>query len=221
VLLQGWTDLLAVFQNDIAFILQEETETAPNFQDDVNVLGPHTCYELPNGSYEVIPSNPGIRCFIWEHCSDANRVLHRLKHAGTTVSTKKLFLCVPEVLVVGQLCTYEGRVPDSSKVSKISNWPPCSTKMEVRGFLGTMGTIRTWIKDFTFISCPLTNLTRAKVTFEWTNKAQDAMDKLKAAIITSLAIHPINYDSTNEVILAVDSSYLACGDLHQTGLVHG
>jgi hypothetical protein len=211
VLPQGWTDSPAVFQNDVTFILQEETETAPNFQDDINVLGPHTRYELPDGSYEVIPTNPGIRHFVWEHCADANRVLHRLKHAGATVSAKKLFLCIPEVLVVGQLCTYEGCVPDLSKVSKISNWPPCSMKMEVWGFLGTMGTIRTWIKDFAFISRPLTNLTRAKVPFEWTDEAQDAMDKLKAAVIASPAICPINYDSTNEVILAVDSSYLACG----------
>jgi hypothetical protein len=42
VLPQGWTDSPAVFQNDIAFILQEEIDIAPNFQDDVNVLGPQT-----------------------------------------------------------------------------------------------------------------------------------------------------------------------------------
>jgi hypothetical protein len=42
-----------------------------------------------------------------------------LRHASATVSASKLFLCVPEVLVVGQLCSYEGRSPDSAKVSKI------------------------------------------------------------------------------------------------------
>jgi hypothetical protein len=36
------------------------------------------------------------------------------------------------------------------------------------------------------------------------------MDELKTAIIHSPAIWPINYASSNEVILAVDSSYLAC-----------
>jgi hypothetical protein len=61
VLPQGWTDSPAVFLNDVAFILQDEIECAPNFQDDVNVLGPHTCYELGNGSYETIPQNTGIR----------------------------------------------------------------------------------------------------------------------------------------------------------------
>jgi hypothetical protein len=79
VLPMGWTDSPAVFQNDVAFILQHEIEIAPNFQDDVNVLGPRTRYENSHGSFETIPENAGIRRFIWEHCLDVNRVLHRLK----------------------------------------------------------------------------------------------------------------------------------------------
>ncbi|KIK32598.1 hypothetical protein CY34DRAFT_40385, partial [Suillus luteus UH-Slu-Lm8-n1] len=78
----------------------------------------------------------GIRRFVWEHCVDVNRVLHRLRHAGATISASKLFLCVPQVLVVGQLCSYQGRTPDTAKVDKITHWPPCTTKTEVRAFLG-------------------------------------------------------------------------------------
>jgi hypothetical protein len=211
VLPMGWSDSPAVFQNDVAFILQHETEVAPNFQDDVNVLSPPTRYELPDGSFELIPENPGIRRFVWEHCVDVNRVLHRLKHAGATVSASKLFICVPEVLVVGQRCTYEGRIPDHSKVSKITNWPPCETRTEVRGFLGTAGTVRNWIKNYALLARPLTNLMRNDVPFIWDNAAQDAMEVLKKAITDSPAIRPINYSSSNEVILAVDSSYIACG----------
>ena len=207
----GWTDSTAVFQNDVAFILQHEIDIAPNFQDDVNVLGPRTRYELSHDSFETIPENPGIRRFVWEHISDVNRVLHRLKHAGATVSAKKLFLCVPEVIVVGQRCTYEGRVPDESKVAKIKNWPPCTSRTEVRGFLGIAGTIRNWIKNFALIARPLTNLTRNTVPFIWDRNTQTAMDNLKQAIIQSPAIRPIDYKSSNPVILAVDSSYIACG----------
>lgn len=60
VLPQGWTDSPAIFQNDVAFILQLETEIAPNFQDDINVLGPRTRYELPDGTFKTIPDNAGI-----------------------------------------------------------------------------------------------------------------------------------------------------------------
>lgn len=61
VLPQGWTDSPAVFQNDVAFILQHEIDIAPNFQDDVNILGPRTRYETSNDTYETIPNNSGIR----------------------------------------------------------------------------------------------------------------------------------------------------------------
>ena len=37
------------------------------------------------------------------------------------------------------------------------------------------------------------------------------MDSLKAAVISFPAIRPIDYSSTNEIILAVDSSFIACG----------
>jgi hypothetical protein len=76
VLPQGWTDSPAVFQNDVAFILQAETDIAPNFQDDVNVLGPHIHYEKIDGTFETIAENPGIHHFVWEHCLDANCVCH-------------------------------------------------------------------------------------------------------------------------------------------------
>jgi hypothetical protein len=141
VLPQGWTDSPAIFQNDVAFILQDKIECAPNFQDNVNVLGPHTHYKLRNSSYETIPQNTGIQQFIWEHCLNNNCILHHLKLAGATVSATKLFLCVPEVTVVGQQCTYEGHIPDQTKVSKILSWPTCKSKTDVHAFLGTMGTV--------------------------------------------------------------------------------
>ena len=72
VLPQGWTDSPAVFQNNVAFILQAKVDITPNFQDDINDLGPHTRYELEDGSFETIPQNPGIQHFVWEHCLDVN-----------------------------------------------------------------------------------------------------------------------------------------------------
>ena len=65
------------------------------------------------------------------------RILQRLIAVGATVSGKKMQLGVPEAVIVGHKCTYEGRVPDESKVAKIRDWPACRNVTEVRGFLGT------------------------------------------------------------------------------------
>ncbi|GBE78906.1 Retrovirus-related Pol polyprotein from transposon 412 [Sparassis crispa] len=211
VLPQGWTGLPPIFQGDVVWILQDEVEVAPNFQDDINVLGKKTRYELNGGEYEVILENPKIQHFVWEHAQDLNRVLHRLKHAGATVSGKKLFPDREEVIAVGQCCNYEGRAPDNLKVAKIVKWPACTTKSEVRGFLGTAGTVCMWIKDFATIARPLVNLTKNDTPFEWGPAEQESMDLLKDAVVHSPAICPIDYKSDNEVILAVDSSHIATG----------
>jgi hypothetical protein len=120
----GWSNSVAIFQGDVAFIIEDEIpDTANVFIDDLGVKGPPTRYELPNGGYETIPANPGIRRFVWEHLNDVHRILHRLKFFGATISGYKLSLCVPEVSILGHICTYEGRLPDPSSIQKIQDWP--------------------------------------------------------------------------------------------------
>ena len=73
---QGWTGSIAVLQGDMAHILEEEIPhiTDP-YVDDVPIKGPASHYILPDGSYEVDPENPGVRCFIREHLLDVSRVI--------------------------------------------------------------------------------------------------------------------------------------------------
>jgi hypothetical protein len=58
----GWTNSVPIFHDTVTFILQPEIPdwTVP-YIDDVAVKGPLTRYEQPDGSFETIPSNPGIR----------------------------------------------------------------------------------------------------------------------------------------------------------------
>ena len=105
-------------------------------------------FRSPNGRYETIPENEGIRRFVWEHLNDLNRVLQRMKAYGGTFNGKKLVVCAPETLVVGHMCCYEGRVTDRSYVQRIEDWPECRTVTEVRSFLGTCGVLRIFIKDY-------------------------------------------------------------------------
>src|ERR1700710_2199893 len=111
----------------------------------------------------------------------------------------------PSSVIVGHKCTIEGRVPEESKVQKIRDWPECQNVSQVRGFLGTCGVLRMFIKDFSKITRPLINLTRKDVTFEFGPDQKFAMQRLKDAVMTSAALHRIDYESGREVILAVDT----------------
>jgi hypothetical protein len=168
-------------------------------------------YETLGGGYQTIPENAGICKFIWEHLNDVHRILHCLGHAGMTASALKLFLAVPEVIILGHKCTYEGHIPDDSKTVKISTWPPCKNVTDVRAFLGTTRTMRIWIKNYSATARPLVDLTHKNTDFVWEDRHNHAMQVLKDAIATSPTLIPIDYTSSHPMFLAIDSSWRAVG----------
>jgi len=208
----GYTNSMQIFHGDTTFLLQEEIPhvTVP-FIDDIPIKGPSTRYETTDGGYETLVENPGIRRFVWEHLQDVNRIVQRIEHAGATFSGYKSFVCVESAVVVGHKCTYQGRMPDDSRIRKILDWPICNDLTEVRGFLGTLGTIRIFIKDFALHARPLVQLTRKDVEFDFGEDQLIAMETLKQLTEDCQAIRAIDYMSSNEVILAVDSSWIAVG----------
>ena len=206
VLPMGWTNSPAVLQGDITHILRPEIPhvTQP-FIDDVPVKGPITRYELPDGTFETIPGNPGIRRFVWEHFLSVHRVIQRVKAYGATFSGTKAFIGVPQANILGHICTYEGRIIDPARIQSIKDWPYPTNVSEVRAFLGLCGVNRHFIKDYTLIARPLIRLTRKDAVFEFGPEQIEAVERLKHAIINSSALRPLDYESDRQVYLAVDS----------------
>jgi hypothetical protein len=203
----GFTNSPAEFQKCMVIVLQDEIPHAANiFIDDLPIKGSKTQYIDVRGQPEVLSDNPGIRRFIWEHAQDVHRILHRVQHAGATVSVHKAQISLPEVLIVGQKCNSKGREPDRDKVSKILDWPPLTNPKEVCRFLGLCGTVRIWIPNYSQIVQPLTELYHKNKDFVWDERRQTAFDKIKQLVSSAPALHPIDYLSERPVILSVDSS---------------
>ena len=72
----GWTNSVPIFHDDVTYILQPEIPdvTVP-FIDDVPIKGLVSKYGDGDGTYETIPENAGIKCFVWEHFQNLNRVV--------------------------------------------------------------------------------------------------------------------------------------------------
>ena len=129
----GYTNSPSQFQKCMVFILQEEIPDYANiFIDDLAIKGPQSQYLDDEGKPELLPENPGIRRFIWDHAQDVHRIMHHIALAGATFSGSKTQICRPKVLIIGQKCNAEGRAPDDSKVKKILDWPVLKTPKEVR-----------------------------------------------------------------------------------------
>jgi hypothetical protein len=69
------------------------------------------------------------------------------------------FTSVPEIFVLGHRCTPEGWLPDELRVSAIRKWGPCQSLSEIRTFLGMVGIVRIFIKNFSLHAHPLIKLT--------------------------------------------------------------
>ena len=82
-------------------------------------------------------------------------------------------------VVVGHLYTYEGHLPDTAHIQKIVDWLICKLLTEVQGFLGTVGTIWIFIKDYATIACLLVHITQKDIEFTFGKQELEAMKKLK------------------------------------------
>ncbi|GBG71602.1 hypothetical protein CBR_g9018 [Chara braunii] len=76
----------------------------------------------------------------------------------------------------------EGLKPDDAKVASIRDWPRPQSVTEMRSFLGMTGYYRTFVKKYSIVAAPLTDLTRLDTPWEWTDECEAAFRYLKHAL---------------------------------------
>ena len=89
-----------------------------------------------------------------------------MKYCGGTFSGKTLLLYVEKFWVVGHCCTSEGRIADESRIAPIRDWTVCANKSDVRSFLGTVGVLRIFIRNFVHRANHLVKLTRKDIHYQ-------------------------------------------------------
>lgn len=65
---------------------------------------------------------------------------------------------------------------DPTKVDAIKLWPTLTNVKDVQSFLGFANFYRRFIKSFSTIASPLTNLTSKSTPWNWDAKCQNAFD---------------------------------------------
>lgn len=114
-----------------------------------------------------------------------------------------------EVTYLGHKCTENGIMPDDSKFSIITNYPKPKNPEEVRRFVSFCNYYRRFVPNFAHHSLHLTNLTRKKVEFHWSDKCEIAFQYLKNALQNPPILkYP---DFSKPFCITTDASKLACG----------
>lgn len=94
-----------------------------------------------------------------EHENRLVHVLERLRDYGLKLSLDKCKFFQTDVRYLGHIVSREGVKTDPEKIRALKTWPRPQNLKELRSFLGFSGYYRRFIKDYSKIVKPLTNLT--------------------------------------------------------------
>ncbi|XP_037390653.1 uncharacterized protein LOC119262492 [Pygocentrus nattereri] len=94
-----------------------------------------------------------------EHEIRLMRVLSRLKEYGLKLSPAKCRFFQTSVRYLGHIVSQSGVETDPDKVEALKTWPRPQNLKQLRSFLGFSGYYRRFIKDYSSIVKPLTDLT--------------------------------------------------------------
>ncbi|GBG64169.1 hypothetical protein CBR_g40869 [Chara braunii] len=117
-----------------------------------------------------------------EHVAHLDKVFSLLRQHKFKINGEKCEFGCTRVLYLGHEISAEGLKPDDAKVASIRDWPCPPSVTEMRSFLGITGYYRTFVKNYSVVAAPLTDLTRLDTPWEWTDKCEAAFRHLKHAL---------------------------------------
>jgi len=116
-----------------------------------------------------------------EHNQLVKEVLERLQKKGLAVSPEKCVWKTQEVEFLG----YVGIAMSQEKVEAVLSWKAPKSLSEVQSFLGFANLYRLFIKDYSRVVQPLTELTKKLEKCSWNPEAGKAFEELKLRFTTA------------------------------------
>ena len=102
---------------------------------------------------------------IQDHNQNLAIVSQRLKELGLKIQPDKCEFLKAELEYLGHVVTAEGVKPNPKKIQAVTEFRIPKNPTEVKSFLGLAGYYRTFIKNFSKIVKPLTDLIKKDVNF--------------------------------------------------------
>src|SRR3954471_15396196 len=106
---------------------------------------------------------------------------------------------VNEWIVLGRKISERGIEVDRTKIEAIEKMPCPRDIKGIHSILGHVGFYRRFIKDFSKISKPLTNLFQKYVPFVFDDDCKEAFETLKKALTTDPIVQPLDWNLPFEI----------------------
>lgn len=130
-----------------------------------------------------------------QHLERLDTVLTRLRQCNLKLSAEKCYFLQERVKFLGHTVSSQGIETDPDKIEKIKNWPRPTNADELRSYVAFTGYYRRFVKDFSKITKPLTDLLPPTTTkknakmkktkeWKWDGECEYTFNRLKE-ILTS------------------------------------
>jgi len=114
-----------------------------------------------------------------------------------------------EVEFLGYVLSQEGVKMAQNQVEAVLSWKTPGSLTEVQAFLGFANFYRRFIKDYSWVARPLTELTKKTEQWVWNDKAEASFEELKQRFTTTPIL--AHFDAQGPVIIETDASDFAIG----------
>jgi hypothetical protein len=146
----------------------------------------------------------------WQpHMRQVREFFDRVSKAKLTINLSKSEFVKAFVVFLGHVVGQGQVKPVEAKIESIVRFSVPTSKKELMRFLGMAGYYRKCCQNFSDVASPLTNLLIKREKFIWTNKAQDAFDKVKAILMNAPVL--AGPDFAKPFKLAVDACDVVAG----------
>lgn len=127
------------------------------------------------------------------------KVLRRAEEFGLQLNWKKCHFMKKEIEYLGYIIRDNEVRPSKEKIKAVSNFKKPYSIKAVQSFLGLTGYLRKFIRNYSLIAKPMTDLLKKDAVFIFDERCEEAFIKLKDVLTSSPVLKIYNPDLETEV----------------------
>jgi len=159
---------------------------------------------------EVFMDDFSIFSSSFDDClANLSNVLKKYEEVNLVLSWKKSHFVVQEGIVLGHKVSKKGIEVDKPKIDLISNLSVPTFVKQVRSFVGHAAFYSSFIKDFSKVARPLTNLLSKDTPIVFNESYVEAFEKFRSLLVSASIVQPPDFSLPFEIMC--DASDFAVG----------